>query len=239
MTAPNIILCSLQRSGGSVVSQILGDLLARNGYCITPFGPEGTGRLRSEVMQGAINSPFYHWTHDPVETFEGMIGRADYRFIYFHGDPRDAAVSWAHDFECNGSCPGMTFDQILEMVVTHNLPPHVKEAVRWIHSGCKVITFRQMREDFPSLIYSILDYAGYFDVDEISPSLPLSDSEIEWIVKKYSFEACAGRRRGDDEDDMLRSHSMLRKGMSGQWETHFNVDLIDKCNYAFGVSLFL
>lgn len=153
-----------------------------------------------------------------------MIGNPAYRLIYLHRDPRDAAVSWAHDFQRSGACGDMSFPQLLEMVVTHNQPPHVRAAVRWVKAECMVITFRQVKENTGAIVRAILDYVDYFgDAD----NAPLSDNEIEETIEKYSFEAMSGRKRGES-GDMVRSGYMLRKGISGEWKSQFSADLVRK-----------
>ncbi len=186
--------------------------------------------MRNELVQGAIAEPFYHWTHDPVETFSGMLGNPAYRFIYLHRDPRDAAVSWAHDFQRGGKCGDMSFTQLLDMVVTHNQPPHVRAAVRWVKSDCMVITFRQVKKSIGQSVWAILDYVGYFDDADTTS---LSDGEIEQIIEKYSCEAISGRKRGEP-GDTIRSGYMLRKGISGEWRSQFSAELIRKCNAIMG-----
>jgi hypothetical protein len=226
--APNVIFCNLQNSGSSAIDPILRDLLALKGYFVTPFGPEGTGRLREELApKGPIGRPFYHWTHDPVESFEGMVGAPDYRFIYLHRDPRDAAVSWAHDFQHNGTCEGMSFRQILQMVVTHNQPPFVRAAARWVRSECLIVTFNQIKEDIDGVLAEILDYIGYFDA-----TAPASD-EVQRAIQTYSFESMTARRRGET-GAIERTVYMLRKGISGEWKKHFDADLTRQCNGIMG-----
>ncbi len=230
MQSPNVIFCNLQNSGSSAIDPILRDLLRAKGTFVTPYGPEGTSGLRKYVAKGLVGKPFYHWTHDPVKTFRGMIGNPSFRFIYLHRDPRDAAVSWAHDLLQNGACEGMTFREILSMVVTHAQPPHVKAAIEWIKSDCFVITFRQVREDPRGVIRSILDYVDYFDE---RTGKPLAELQIEEVIDKYSFEKLTGRNRGE-EGKMIRTGYMLRKGISGEWKQHFDDELVQKCNKAIG-----
>jgi len=226
--APNVIFCNLQNSGSSAIDPILRDLLALKGYFVTPFGPEGTHRLRAELApNGAIGKPFYHWTHDPVESFEGMIGDSDYRFIYLHRDPRDAAVSWAHDFQHNGTCATMSFPQILQMVVTHNQPPFVRAAARWVRSECLIVTFNQVKEDIRGVLAEILDYIGYFDA-----TAPASDV-VQRAIQKYSFEPMTARQRGEN-GNIERTVYVLRKGISGEWRNHFDSDLTRQCNQIMG-----
>lgn len=230
MDRPNVVFCNLQNSGSSAIDPILREIFARSGYFMPPYGPEGTERLRPELARGEVATPFYHWTHDPVETFAGMVGDPAYRFIYLHRDPRDAAVSWAHDFQRSGVCGDMTFSKILEMVVTHNQPPHVRSAVNWVKADCMVITFRQVKENTSAVVRAILEFVGYFETTDV---IPLSDSEIEETVAKYSFEALAGRKRGE-YGEISRSSYMLRKGISGEWKKQFSPELVRKCNEIMG-----
>lgn len=230
MSRPSIVFCNLQNSGSSAIDPILREIFARTGYFLTPYGPEGTDRLRPDLERGGTATPFYHWTHDPVETFAGMVGDPGYRFIYLHRDPRDAAVSWAHDFQRSGTCGDMAFPQILEMVVTHNQPPHVHSAVKWAKADCMVITFRQVKENTSAVVRAILEFVGYFDATDVTP---LSDTEIDETIAKYSFEALAGRKRGES-GEMVRSGYMLRKGISGEWKKQFSPELIRKCNEIMG-----
>lgn len=112
MSQPSVIFSNLQNSGSSAIVPILSEIFSVSGYFLTPYGPEGTDRLKGELSDGKITGPFFHWSHDPVDTFEGMIGDPDYRFIYLRRDPRDAAVSWAHDFENRWILKGI-FQEIL------------------------------------------------------------------------------------------------------------------------------
>lgn len=230
MSRPNIIFCNLQNSGSSAVDPILRDILVRSGYFRTPYGPEGTHRLRDELLRGELSLPFYHWSHDSLETFQGMVGDPSYRFIYLHRDPRDAAVSWAHDFQHREFFGDMPFSQILEHVVTHVIPQPVKSAAEWIKADCMVITFLQVKGDIRKLIRGILDYVGYFDANN---EHVLTDEEIELVIEKYSFESMTGRARGED-GPLLRTGYMLRKGISGEWRQHFDSSLIRRCNEIMG-----
>lgn len=228
MTAPNIVFCNLQNSGSSAVDPVLKELLTSLGYSIPPFGPEGTGQLCSEVHSGRINAPFYHWTHDPVETFEGMLDNANYRFIYLHRDPRDAAVSWAHDFQAKRFFGDLGFGEILETVVTRVQPEFVRAAAKWVQSDCMVITFNQVKDDLAAVIKEILDYCGL-----VSRESNTMDLQIQSVVEKFSFESITGRKRGE-EGKMIRSGYMLRKGISGEWRKHFDANLVSLFNELMG-----
>lgn len=231
MTAPNIIFCNLQNSGSSAVDPVLKELLTSLGYSIPPFGPEATGKLCAEVSSGHIAMPFYHWTHDPVETFEEMLGNANYRFIYLHRDPRDAAVSWAHDFQAKRFFGDLGFNEILETVITHVQPEFVRAAAKWIQSDCLVITFNQVKDNLAAVVKDILDYCGLISLES-----SVMDPQIHSIVEKFSFESMTGRKRGE-EGEMIRSGYMLRKGISGEWKKHFDANLVSICNKLMGVEI--
>ncbi|MDS4013423.1 MAG: sulfotransferase domain-containing protein [Candidatus Accumulibacter sp.] len=209
---------------------ILRDIFSHSGYFFTPYGPEGTHRLRDELNRGEIQEPFYHWTHDPVETFSGLIGNPAYRFIFMHRDPRDAAVSWAHDLHMRRALGEKDLQQVLEVVVEHIQPPHVKAAVEWIRSDCMTITFKEMVQDMKSVIQRILDHVGYFDADF---GERMSDTEIQRTIAKYSFEAVAGRKRGET-GETIRTGYMVRKGVSGEWKTLFPPELLRRYDEKIG-----
>lgn len=226
---PSVVFCNLQNSGSSAIDPVLRELFARSGYSLTKYGPEGTHRLREELERGQITAPFYHWTHDPVETFAGLIGNPAFRFIFMHRDPRDAAVSWAHDFQRSGAFGDMPLPQILETVVEHIQPPHVRAATQWINSECLTITFQQVVQDVATVIHDILKYVGYFDWGLAC----LPDIEIQKTINKFSFEAMTGRKRGE-EGEVIRTGYMIRKGVTGEWKNFFSPSLLRKCHEAMG-----
>ena len=148
------------------MKEYLKEIFKNDGYYITPYGPEGTSYLLPDLHLGLIKTPFYHWTHDPIETFNSLIGSEEFKFIYLHRDPRDAAVSWAHDLMLDDKHKNEFFQKILESVVTHNQPIHLRAAVKWVNSDCKIIRFDQIKEDIFKIeeneIYSYLK----FDTEE-------------------------------------------------------------------------
>lgn len=237
MAAPNVIFCSLQNAGASGIDPILQDLLAAKGYFLTPYGPEETtARFRSELAGGRIRQPFYHWTHDAIGTFDGLVGKDGYRFVYLHRDPRDVAVSITFDYQKRGFAADRTFEDILEMIVLALLPVHVKEARQWVDAGSLVITFEQMKTDMPGLIGRVLPHIDYAVPDPALPGRPLSPPEIAAVIDKHSFERVTGRNRGDD-GEIIRSQYMFRKGVSGEWKKHFSQDLARKCDVLIGADL--
>jgi hypothetical protein len=237
MAAPNVILCSMQNAGASAIDPILRDLLLAKGYFWPPFGPEATtDRLRKELAEGQIRQPFYHWTHDPIETFRGLVGSEAYRFIFLHRDPRDIAVSIAFDYQKRGFAADRSFNEILEMLVLTLLPAQIKEAIEWVRSGCMIITFDRMKKDTAALMKSVLTYINYPEIDETLSGAPLSADQISAVIQKYSFESVTGRQRGED-GEMVRTNYMFRKGVSGEWKKYFSEDLTRKYKKLFGLEL--
>jgi hypothetical protein len=237
MAAPNVIFCSIQNGGGSGVDPILRDLLSHKGYVLPTFGPEGTKeRLRRELAEGTLRQPFYHWTHDSIETFQGLLGSDAYRFIFMHRDLRDAAVSCAFDYQKRGFAADRSFYEILDMIVTTIVPTQIKEALDWVRSGCMVTTFAEMKQDTPGLIRSILAYIDYATPDPALPGAPLPADRIAEIVEKHSFEKVTGRQRGE-EGETIRTGYMFRKGLTGEWRKHFDQALILKTKKLYGLQL--
>ncbi len=216
LRAPNVVFCNLQNSGASAIDPILSEILARTGYVLTPFGPEGTEKLQEFIEKSGKVEPFYHWSHSPIKTFQELIVENNTKFIYLHRDPRDVAISWAHDFKSQKDFENVEFDEILSMVINHNLPKHVYESIKWIKSECLIITFESIKDDTKSVVYKILDYINYFDNKDIIPN-----TQIDFTIDKFSFEQIVGRRRGE-EGATYRNSYMVRKGISGEWENFFS-----------------
>ncbi len=228
---PHVIFCNLICSGSSALDPIFRELLEPMGYCILPFGPEATNRL-SEFVHS--ESPIYHWSHDPLQTFHdlGVTGREDYKFIYLHRDLRNVAVSWTKDGLGQNIFPGKTEREALETVITHMLPPHAVNACEWIAyskdepAQCLTIRFDEMKNEMRAVLERIFDFLDIHPADEA----------IEASIHKHSFEAITGRRRGE-EGPPIRTGYFLRKGISGEWKRHLDADLREKFKLCMGRAL--
>lgn len=236
MRSPNVIFCSMQNAGGSAIDPVLRELLSAKGYFMPTQGPEASAELCAEVAKGAVSQPFYHWTHDAIATFRGMIGDQAYRFIFLHRDPRDIAVSMTFDYQKRGFAADHTFSQILDMIATVIVPQQISEALEWARSGCMVITFVQMKKDTPAIMRSLLPYIRYAETDELLSGAPITDGEIARIIDKYRYETVTGRARGD-EGEVIRTAYLYRKGLSGEWRKHFDENLIRKSEILYGAKL--
>lgn len=236
MNKPNVIFCNLQNSGSSAIDPILREIFKASGYHTTPYGPEGSHKLLSDLNEGRISSPFYHWSHSSVSCFGDLINSQTCKFIFLHRDPRDAAVSWAHHFKTHQkSLQSKSFSDVLEMVVTHNLIPHLYAAVEWLQTDCLKVKFEDVRHNTKDVILKILDYAQYFR-DGVCGVL--SSNEIHEIVKKHSFERVAGHARGEWKPGIklpkINKGYMYRSGTTGEWKNHFSEYLLKRVDALFG-----
>ena len=236
MIKPNVIFCNLQNSGSSAIDPILREVLKASGYCATPYGPEGSHKLLSDLTDGRLSGPFYHWSHSSLSCFGDLINKQTCKFIYLHRDPRDAAVSWAHLFKASDkNLQTKSFADVLEMVVTHNQPPHLYAAVEWLQADCLKIKFEDVCSNTSDVIFSILDYAQYFDD---GGAAVLSSNEIHEIVYKHSFERVVGHSRGKFAPAVKLPSSnggyMYRSGASGEWKSHFSEYLLKRVDDLVG-----
>lgn len=236
MGKPNIIFCNLQNSGSSAIDPILREIFEESGYSNTPYGPEGSHKLLSDLNESRISSPFYHWSHSSASCFGDLIGKKTCKFIYLHRDPRDAAISWAHLFkESDKNLQAKSFSDVLEMVITHNQPPHLYAAVEWLQTDCLTVRFEDVRRNTSDVIFKILDYAEYFDCEALDA---LSQHQIHKIIKKHSFENVVGRPRGKCNSKIQLPISnggyMYRSGTSGEWKRHFSESLLKKVDDLVG-----
>jgi len=225
-------------SGSSGVDPVLREMLRAARYYFTPFGPEGTARLAGEVV--GRHAPFYHWTHDPVETFAGLIGQPDYKFIFLHRDPRDVAVSWAHDFQHQNICPGLSLRELMHMVITHNLPPNASAVCQWLTQPCLIVRFDDFKQDPYAFFNRIVAYLG-FDPFTGHPlhngqMIPSSATKLNEIIDRHRFDKVAGRERGQD-GAIIRNGYMLRKGISGEWRVALDDELISMAKQYLGPAI--
>ena len=168
-----------------------------------------------------LPEPFYHWSHSGPETFNELLGIKTNKFIYLHRDPRDAAISWASDFHNqNLEFKDWSHRDIIKMVVTHNQPPTLEIARRWLQQDCLICTFDQLKSDTYSVVSSIAKYVG-LDF----PSTILDEEGLREIVARFAFETITGRNRGE-VGKTIRGRYMFRKGLTGGWKRAFDEELI-------------
>ena len=73
MIKPNVIVCNLPIPGSSAIDSILREILTASGYFITPFDSKGSHSLLSDLDEGKVSSPFYHWSDRSISCFDDLI----------------------------------------------------------------------------------------------------------------------------------------------------------------------
>ncbi|NOZ52376.1 MAG: hypothetical protein GXP08_04405, partial [Gammaproteobacteria bacterium] len=228
---PNIILSSLQNSGSSALDPIFRDILADIGYYVKPIAPEEKPQL-AEVL--GRYAPYYHWTHDPIGPFRhfNLLGRQECRFIYLHRDLRDVAVSMAKDQIVLGKCQEGDEREILFKLLRHVMPSIANNAVEWVEYAkirpdiCIVIRFNDIKANIRMCLRRIFSFL----------QLSISEDALNAAIKKHSFEAITGRKRGE-AGPAFRTRYLLRKGISGEWKKYFDTDLRNQTKNLIGHQL--
>ncbi|NOZ52527.1 MAG: sulfotransferase domain-containing protein [Gammaproteobacteria bacterium] len=224
---PNIIFCNLPNAGSSALDPIFKEMLAQCGYIFTPFGPEASNRLVAFINKQA---PFYHWTHDPIETFDdfNVLENPHYRFIYLHRDLRDVAVSVAKDLILRNMRPAGTEQAIIAELLQKYLPSIANNAEKWIAfsacqpNQCICLRYDDVKSDIKCCLKRVFSFLD----------ISICDADLHASIAQHSFEIMTGRTRGVD-GPIVRNCYFIRKGISGDWKNYFN----DKLRKQFKASL--
>lgn len=214
----SIILCNLQNSGSSAIDPIFREYLAKYDYYTDwHISPADDSQLLERLDAG---SPIYAWLHIPndpatLKKYQEIILRNDVVFILLHRDPRDAAISMAHDFSKQHS---RAIDKRLVVNMLNVFVPLVKNLVKLLScsqmSICEV-KFSEIKTDILSVLKLIFLKA------EIDVDLDV----LEKLIHQYSFESQTNLQRGTSDTVVVRSAYMLRKGIDGDWKQYFDEEL--------------
>jgi tetratricopeptide (TPR) repeat protein len=197
---PNLIFSNMPYAGSSGVVPVLLDILKELGWYLSPYAQHDSSRFKLLVGR---HEPFFQWTHTSTDQFMPFTRSPQFKFIYMHRDPRDCLNSLMNDPV--HQCPDR--DEFFLDTVKYWHECCLKDALRMIgDDSVHSVTFAQMKEDMGALVQSILDFAGIEAPADV----------IARAVRRHSFEAVTGRRRGED-GSMHRSGLMVRKGISGGW----------------------
>lgn len=225
----HVIFCSLQNSGLSAIHPIIHEILFRSGW-MKLYDANQTTQFISDYSKNKLDVPTYHFTHDKVDAFESFLNRKNLAFVFLHRDPRDAAVSWAF-FTKNqlGLFKNLTYDELLYSLATAAQPELLESASKWLnYKQCLVIRFEQMKSNPYITIQMILKHISYYD---LPANNRLSDSNINEIIIRNSFENQTNRKRGESSKNYLNQNKqigfMFRKGISGEWKERFNDKLFN------------
>jgi len=89
----------------------------------------------------------------------------------------------------------------------------------WIDEDVPIIKYEEMLT-CPQIV--IRNALGYYSIEP-------SDDQIKRAIDKYSFKNLSGREKGIED-----KKSFLRKGISGDWKTHFSLEAKQIFNYYAG-----
>ncbi len=207
---PDIFLYCLTCSGVSAVIPVLWDVLA-------PLQAEW-----EVVHPGTEVHPALVVAHAGVEPVSHLLGAPGYKFLHLHRDPRDVLISATKDDiyhdEKNGTVdPVLTMQQRLLRKMHPEMTRWLDDVREWLQVDdalCFKFTFEELKNDLPELMERMLAFLGLpYDPDALAESL-----------RKHSFEAVTGRKRGED-GPMIRNYLMWRKGVSGAWKEVFDPEV--------------
>lgn len=207
-----VLVPEFPKSGGSWFSQMLGDSLG------IPFPRLERPPLQKCVMQG-------HHVYSPNFSTKNMVcvlrdGRdilvSFYHHMYFGSklQPSFAAPTWRR------KAPFDNFEDVRE-----NMPAYIEYmftdyANEGRHFHWKTFVDSYWGRDILFVRYEDLLTQPVDELARVTEHLkgaPVDRQRIAEIVRKYSFENQAKRKRGSEN-----KKSFLRKGISGDWKNYFS-----------------
>ena len=208
---PHVVFYNPTHAGGGALVPILEELLKAEGYA-NLASPNETHRFHDLLKS---NDPVFHWTHHPMETFAAELDREDVRFISLTRDPRDTLVSFLQNVLQTIHIEGKPMRTLCREAIQSGFEQRFEQAHAW-HAlqqpNVFQISFEKMKRDIPALMAQLLVFIGL---------PPMDPAAMQRLCEKHSFESVTGRQRGE-AGNPVRNKYLLRKGIRGDWENHFD-----------------
>ena len=211
-TLPTLIHVTHWKSGSQWIHEILRACFLKQ---IVPPTIENGQFLNEPIIAGSVY-PTVYVTKD--EFLQATLPEKWHRFIIIR-DLRDTLVSGYFSIKNShppvGPIPqwrqelsSMSQEEGLLWVFENWLPASAAIQASWVKENEPIIKYEDLlANDIDILTKIIIDDAHY----------PISKTELERIIIAHRFESMSGGRQRGEED--LNAHE--RKGIAGDWKTHF------------------
>lgn len=168
----------------------------------------------------------------PTERNLGILRRLGRPYVVLMRDPRDLAVSWAY-FVANRpenafheETAGMSTAQRIDHFLDTLGGRFIRWAVDWRDRidprlGL-LLRYEDLLADPGMEMRRVFDHYG----------IGISDGRLRAIVDRHTFERTTGRRRGEGD-----ASDFFRKGVAGDWRSHFTEREVDRFKAIAGDAL--
>lgn len=173
-------------------------------------------RLQPSLVQGGVYTPIYASYGQFRARVPHDLAQRTFAVIR---DPRDTLVSWYFSLlhshtpdepsvlESRQFLSGLNKTDGLAVLICKHLYDVVSIQREWLESGAKVFRYEDLVSDQHETFRQIFEFCG----------IQIPDSRRTRIVNRQSFSRLTRWRLGRREN--IRSH--LRKGVVGDWRSHF------------------
>jgi hypothetical protein len=212
---PPILFFSLGNAGASAVHPILSDILTRQFHYDSFANPAYSMFIEAAFSEGP--NPLFNWTHHPLHDFPNVERRPEQKILCLYRDPRDVVVSRAKQGYADGFAPRDVSENEYMVQIIGQVRAWFENAEIWrkaFPERTLVFAFDEMKRDLPALVRRIFSFLG----------LLVSEETLSAAIEAHSYEAYAKRKEGES-GETVRTAYMWRKGISGDWRNHFDLEL--------------
>ena len=229
----DVFLITYPKSGTMWLSEIVRCIIKTKGLATDNIMSKKTMGEKTHMFEGrghkkleSYPSPRYMFTHLPYDLLPHS-NENDLKYIYLTRNPRDVAVSLYYFmlqvifFDFDG-----TWDEFLEYFMNGDVPyglyfNHVLPW--WSRKDDKNVLFlkyEKLKKDLEGQVKIIAEFLGF----------QLSDEEVKTVTTQCTFQAMKQNPEllVNKFSQIFNSH--LRKGVVGDWKTHFSDKQLETFN---------
>jgi hypothetical protein len=232
-SAANVYHCCVHKTGSQWIRKLLSDPVVYRYSDLSPYhyqsrlpGQRDSRDIKDRTFAepfptGTIVSPLYI----SFENFSALPKPENYRAFFVQRDPRDILVSWYFSMKHSHPVSGriqqlrqdlnaMSVDDGILYTMNHlHRSGHFQVIASWIDAP---------KRNPNTIVVRFEDLIGPASVEVFDAlfqhcDIHLPRQLLDQLLRKYSFEALAGRKPGQEKKE-----AHYRKGISGDWENYLS-----------------
>jgi Sulfotransferase domain len=229
----NVYHCCVHKTGSQWLRKILSDPIVFRHSALAPYHYQShlpDRRDSRDIKDRTFAEPFPAGTiitplYVSFDNFQALPKPEIYKAFFIQRDPRDIVVSWyfsmkySHDLSGNVShlrkaLSTLSVDDGISYAMEHlHRSGHFDAVASWINASKRNSNVVVIR--FEDMIGSASLYV--FDALFRHCDICMPPKVLEGLLAKYSFEALAGRKPGEEKQE-----AHYRKGVHGDWKNYFD-----------------
>lgn len=232
-SAANVYHCCVHKTGSQWIRKILSDPVVYRYSALSPYHYQSRlpgQRDSRDIKDRTFTQPFpirkiISPLYISFENFTALPKPEPYKAFFIQRDPRDILVSWyfsmKHSHPVSGKVSqlrrdlnAMSVDDGILYTMNHlHRSGHFQAIASWIDAP---------KRDPKTIVVRFEDLIGpasaeVFDALFKHCDIHLPRQLLDRLLTKYSFEALAGRKPGQE-----KTEAHYRKGISGDWKNYMS-----------------